>query len=239
MSIAHAQRSSRFAAAALLASRLAAAVAEWRRDEPRITLLCMDFGRRRRARVELRIERAATSGGWTIRRVEVLTPAIAGLAIEADGPSRPSLETTLYPCRQDGRWFEGGASFWLDYAVDAVPAHEVHLRLTLEHADGRRRSILASAVFPAMNWIAATPPRRAPQPPATACSRPVRVPVEAGSAVDAGGLSYRRPCTSAWASAGAPRTIRAAARGCGLPGRRSVGAPSARCPPPGPPSLPG
>ena len=206
MSVALAQRSISLAAAALLASRLATAVAEWRRDEPRITLLCMDFDQRRRARVELRIERAATSGGWAIRRVESLTPVIAGLAGEADGPPRPSLETILFPRQPDGRWFEGGATLWLGYAVDAIPAHEVHLRLTLERADGRRQSILACAVFPAMNWIGATP---------------------------------RRPCTSASASAGAPRTTRAVARGCGPPGRRSAGAPTARCPPPGPLSLPG
>ena len=164
-----------------LAAARRALSALFARRRPRITVLCMALDRPQQARVELRIERPAASAGWTIRRIEPLTPLIAGVARRADEVGASALDVTLSP-RPDGLWFAGDATLWLRYAAGAVPAHRVRLRLTLEHADGRRRPMVVSAVFPAMRWTAAPPPPRERKRLETAAA-PLRLPtpVEARS----------------------------------------------------------
>jgi len=139
---------------------------------PELTVLCMDFGTTRRARLEIRIDHPAAVPDWSIRRIEWLAPDGVRIAARPDDPTAArAMETRLAPRDQQGRWFSSDPTIWALYPQDSVPVHEVKLRLTLERPCGRRRRLVVSAVFPAMDWrarpeavCAATPPRRALYP---------------------------------------------------------------------------
>jgi hypothetical protein len=139
---------------------------------PELTALCMDFATPRRARLEIRIDHPAAVPDWSIRRIEWLAPDGVRIAARPDDPTAArAMETRLAPRDQQGRWFSSDPTIWALYPQDSVPVHEVKLRLTLERPGGRRRRLVVSAVYPAMDWRArseaarpATPPRRAPHP---------------------------------------------------------------------------
>lgn len=157
--------------AVLAAPALAARRERTRLEQPGLVALCMDFDAPRQARLELRIQRPASRQDWTIRRVDWLEPAAARIAARPNAPcAERSLAVELRPREDGGRWFASAAELWVRYAGDGAPPHRVRLRLALEYADGRRRSLLVSAVFPAMHWAPRPTAVRiapAPQPPAS------------------------------------------------------------------------
>jgi hypothetical protein len=179
--------------AATLAERLVGLWSALRWRAPRIAILCMDFHHHRRARVELRITAPASAGDWTIRRIESLSPFVAGLSRRSRDEAATALHAALCPHQPDGRWFVGDASLWLTYAADQVPAHRVRLRLTLDQIGGQRRMIIASAALPAMNWTATEVPPRdhrlsAPAGEQPAPRRLAPVPVEVARGRPTAGL---------------------------------------------------
>jgi hypothetical protein len=155
------------------------------RLKPRIALLCMAFDRPQQARVELRIEAPLAAAGWIIRRIETNAPILAGLSRRADGPTQSGLDVTLSASR-DGARFSSDATVWLRYRLNAAPVHRISLRLLVDDAEGRRRSLTVSAVFPAMTWAASNPPRgqRRAAPSVRPAPRRRLLPVETKMRVD-------------------------------------------------------
>lgn len=118
---------------------------------PRIAALWMERTGARTARIELRIDRAAATPDWVIRRIEWLAPAQAAIAGAADGRPRRVLDVALRPGDARGLWFAEDPSLWVRYAEDAVPVHQACLRLDIERAGGHRSRLDVQAVFPALS----------------------------------------------------------------------------------------
>jgi hypothetical protein len=159
------------------AARLAGWVDRRRGALPELAVLCMSFERPRQIRMELRIKRPASAPDWAIRRVEWLAPDAVRIAARADAaPESGALDVDLRPRDAAGRWFAGDATLWARYPADETPVHAMRLRLTLERAGGRRRTMTVSAVFPAMDWSGSFH-ARAPRPRPLIAATPWRLGV--------------------------------------------------------------